>query len=562
MSHTEFSKNEITAWAPTLESLRALVQSSIQRGLALLLEEFWAEPLRETQILNPSGISVVSNILRASPSPLSPSRTNQTHLDQSHHRYNPLVSRYKKGDISGEPPSDAVDRMRWNMEIFCDHAQSTFRRRAHQTLMTSREAKALEKAYRCLEEIITASEQLTEDDFKKIEVPKLLRFLVSEMRHYDDEKNPSSSTIKRGGASDSQKLFNEFKQADGYNIMTECAVWLAKLPKESCKRMLESSSTSSPSSSQKNMGGGGPQEVTKDTLLSVLLESLADFVFSGPVALPVPTEKTDVTAFNPSNRTAQTTNGFVDDPLRVRSLDGFMVLMNVFNRVPLQDFKLEVLNRVLMIFSGHADNYWLLYPLQVTASLIKGLPDYTDQVRSMVMKIVDSVAVVVQAVPFQELTALSVVLSDVGERSLERKQAKTGNKRATEADARAEEKKMRCMAIVVMRATLDFVKIDKSYAELVGKSMLESTKNLELFRHSACHEAVMTLTKYDTYRAAALQILTISADQRGLSDMLELFHLSKDEPRRRLDIMHAICRMLSSVSAKEIWRKLAGFECM
>eukprot|EP00468_Gymnochlora_sp_CCMP2014_P002931 CAMPEP_0167754126 /NCGR_PEP_ID=MMETSP0110_2-20121227/8096_1 /TAXON_ID=629695 /ORGANISM="Gymnochlora sp., Strain CCMP2014" /LENGTH=435 /DNA_ID=CAMNT_0007639969 /DNA_START=300 /DNA_END=1604 /DNA_ORIENTATION=- len=191
--------------------------------------------------------------------------------------------------------------------------------------------------------------------------------------------------------SQSHKLYTEFKDASGYEIFLDAADWLSKVDEKSLQSCVEGFDGSIQ----------GDQNL-KIQFLSELLKTVAEFVFSGPEALSLPKEKLEVIAFDPSNRT-QDMVGIDEglDSLRVRNLDAFRVLMKLFSMIQLEGFKIEALNRILMTFSSHPDNYWILYPLDVTKTLIKSLPYFSEQVRGMVMKIVESVAIVVQAVPFQ-----------------------------------------------------------------------------------------------------------------------------------------------------------------
>eukprot|EP00467_Chlorarachnion_reptans_P011227 CAMPEP_0114534328 /NCGR_PEP_ID=MMETSP0109-20121206/27777_1 /TAXON_ID=29199 /ORGANISM="Chlorarachnion reptans, Strain CCCM449" /LENGTH=4259 /DNA_ID=CAMNT_0001717725 /DNA_START=231 /DNA_END=13011 /DNA_ORIENTATION=- len=426
------------------------------------------------------------------------------------------------------------------------------------------------------------------------------------------------------GQTKNHKLFREFKELKGYETVCEIATWLEHLPEDQFKMRLKTVEELSASGrEQKNAATDQSPTHHRDGLLSTLLGTMADFVFTGPEALPIPNAKNELIAFDGSDRFLGTHNSSVggntednigslmneaaEAIMRVRNLDGYMLLMSTFRSVKLEGFKLEVLNRMLLVFTGHPDNYWLLYPLKITSALIKGLPDYSEQVRTMVMKIVDSVVVVVQAVPFQELTALSVVLSDLdclaSSSSTSAAAIGQGNKTQIEASE---------IAGVVIEATTKYAKVDKGYAKLVGKcgmldvmfqhlislrtyltdskedqklhahkpvlcdlkayealsrcivTMIEnSAVNLDLFRKSKCHQAVLDLTAFRRYRPYALHMLTVPADQRGLSDMLELLHLSKNEHEQKVGIMYAVCTMLcSNVQAKQLWKKLAGFECM
>ena len=193
------------------------------------------------------------------------------------------------------------------------------------------------------------------------------------------------------------------------------------------------------------------------------------------------------------------------ESLRVRNLEAFEAMLLMFKKIDDDKFKLEVLNRILMVFSGHPDNYWLLSPLHATPALINGLPYYSEQLQSMVLKILDYVIEVVQAVPFQELTALSVVLMDLGSRNIADKFYRSDAKSVLSAEAKRE--RLHRITATVLDTVRKYVHVDRAYSEVVGKCGLLDV----MFHH------VKILSRYLTETAGdATTLLSLTSSKNNV----------------------------------------------
>jgi hypothetical protein len=97
--------------------------------------------------------------------------------------------------------------------------------------------------------------------------------------------------------------------------------------------------------------------------------------------------------------------------LRVRNLDGFNVLLAIFVKLWQADhLQVAGLNRILVMFSSHQDNYWLLIDLHPLSLFIELLPVLKEDVQVKVLSILRYIVEVQNCVPFQELAAIAVLL--------------------------------------------------------------------------------------------------------------------------------------------------------
>lgn len=168
-------------------------------------------------------------------------------------------------------------------------------------------------------------------------------------------------------------LFMCFKEKNGYGILVDLAVWLKSLP--------------AIGKSSKDEKASGHLEK-----LFILMSDLVHIYYE---ELPV--------------RTGKKNSGH-DSTLRIRNLQAVAALLALFDRLPVPSIQLEVLNRMLMIISGHPDNFGLVEELQPLVKFIRLLPTVDLDVKVLILRLLEYVVTFVGSVPLAELTEFTLLL--------------------------------------------------------------------------------------------------------------------------------------------------------
>jgi len=147
------------------------------------------------------------------------------------------------------------------------------------------------------------------------------------------------------------------------------------------------------------------QERSPEDCLTTLLGMVSDLCFIGTQSLPLPADRK--TLYQDDSASSP---GLENPELRVKNISAFNVLQSIFLKVDSDEHRLHVINRILMVFSAHADNFWLLQQLHPLAYFIEVMPDAGVNVQKAVLKLMDYVVTVINCIPVQELCTYSLLL--------------------------------------------------------------------------------------------------------------------------------------------------------
>ncbi len=65
----------------------------------------------------------------------------------------------------------------------------------------------------------------------------------------------------------------------------------------------------------------------------------------------------------------------------------FNIYLQLFLRINVAEVQLQILNRVLMVYAAHSDNYWLLYQLHPMVHFLESIPKVDQDVQSLITKV-------------------------------------------------------------------------------------------------------------------------------------------------------------------------------
>jgi hypothetical protein len=167
-----------------------------------------------------------------------------------------------------------------------------------------------------------------------------LRILLESLRRPHELGGPTSvvdlcrvivKLVQHAGVSTPQ-LLTDVNEAEAYDILFDCALWLAALaePLEQSQDTAESKLVAR----------------SAEAALSGLLKLLNHLTFVGPDILQLPPDHSA-----PANHMGR--SEFEEMGARVRNLNAFRVLQFSFVRIASPMVRMDILNRVLMIFSSH-----------------------------------------------------------------------------------------------------------------------------------------------------------------------------------------------------------------
>lgn len=109
-----------------------------------------------------------------------------------------------------------------------------------------------------------------------------------------------------------------------------------------------------------------------------------------------------------SNRTA---DRFLEkDNEKVKDLEAVQILQDIIIKAENRELQAEVLNKLLKIFSSHAENYKLCQKLRTVPLLILNMSGFHLSLRETILKILEYVVSVLNIIPEQELISLCCLL--------------------------------------------------------------------------------------------------------------------------------------------------------
>ena len=142
-----------------------------------------------------------------------------------------------------------------------------------------------------------------------------------------------------------------------------------------------------------------------------VLELVSQLVYVGTENLSISNTNSPYYAPGP----VLTAPGAPEEANSVRNLDAFQVLHNYFlmSSDRCGDLQLKVLDCILSIYAANYTNFVLLQQLHTLAHFLESFHTFPLPVQDGILRVLVFVGTVVHCIPFQELSALSLLLQEV-----------------------------------------------------------------------------------------------------------------------------------------------------
>lgn len=230
-------------------------------------------------------------------------------------------------------------------------------------------------------------------------LPALLRAVESNEANFNDDPFTFSYVVRvfsliqvvltADASTPASVLCGEFSAAKGYEVVKRSILWAA----HQCG--LEEN-MQQPNKEHKPMADG-EGVASAEGALGRLLEVTQNMVFVGPYRLEASGEASSVWKSN-------------EHSSRVRNIEAFTVLQEVFTETASSSAGVQVANRVQFILRAHPDNVGLLDRWHCVARFLASYPQLCSVRQRAVLKLLEMLMWEAQEVPVQELGALGLLL--------------------------------------------------------------------------------------------------------------------------------------------------------
>ncbi|XP_051143431.1 protein SPIRRIG-like [Andrographis paniculata] len=166
--------------------------------------------------------------------------------------------------------------------------------------------------------------------------------------------------------------------------------------------------------------GGNYSPCNISPALIRLLDIIVAFAQTGPSNAPnlsePKTSKSSHTKANEHGRSQASSSKSIDDETsekdneKIKDLEAVQILQDIIIKAESLELQAEVLNRLLKIFSSHAENYKLCQQLRIVPLLILNMAGFHSSLREIILKILEYVVSVLNIIPEQELLSLCCLL--------------------------------------------------------------------------------------------------------------------------------------------------------
>eukprot|EP01028_Stygiella_incarcerata_P010866 TRINITY_DN5892_c0_g1_i1.p1 TRINITY_DN5892_c0_g1~~TRINITY_DN5892_c0_g1_i1.p1 ORF type:complete len:3232 (-),score=682.69 TRINITY_DN5892_c0_g1_i1:191-9886(-) len=336
-----------------------------------------------------------------------------------------------------------------------------------------------------------------------------------------------------------------------------------------------------PISFAKHLSLARKTDCSKETI-EECLDWIAELTFIGKTIIEAPRE--------PGEEDFEFIARPVSDGKRVRSLEGFLILPNLFSMIEDSHVQEIIVEKMLNIFAYCSSNYVAVHHTHSLTLILKllGSGRLTAEVQEMVLKLLEYVVTGVNYVPFEELCTLVTVLHDSRSPMLMNRILQTIVKLVS-FDPKFQEVFERTSLIHVLvdilrrfdskvwmsrksiDATLFLGEEFHCVLPLLVDALIAVLRNcprcIQTFRDENGKEVIYDLIEDDAVRVYVLRVFQnlvvqdISHSERDIKTLIEVlqtFGLEQFELKR--DVLIALKRMfLQSLHAKEVFKDQNGY---